>query len=105
MGLSECNVEEKEQKGGLDWNFDGEGGFHSKIVGVKGPKCMKEIERLNEWIQFFLNDGGGERTKPFTLVQLLLGKVVFLCEDSGDFEGFEFPPTIEEYLQHDPPTT
>lgn len=80
------------------------GGFYSKIAGVKGPKCEKESRRLEGWIGYFLNGGGGERREPLRLAHLLLAQAACL-DVSGDdgFGGIEFPSTIEEFLNHDPP--
>ncbi|KAL2343679.1 hypothetical protein Fmac_004964 [Flemingia macrophylla] len=74
LGLSE----EQEQVGGFD---DGgschcEGGFYEKIVGVEGPKCGKEVLRLDGWIKHFLNGGGKEKQEPLRLAHLLLGKLL-----------------------------
>lgn len=111
LGMSE------EQRDGFDFEGDEdcdschcEGGFYSKIVGVEGPKCKKEVLRLNGWIQHFLNgDGDGvirvEKKEPLRLAHLLLGKAVFVSEsaDSG-FGGLVFPSTIQEFLHNDPPS-
>lgn len=84
-----------------------EGGFYSKIVGVKGPKCEKEVMRLDGWIKHFMNGCGDgvEKLEPLRLAHLLLGKAAFISEgaDAG-FEGLEFPSTIQEFLHTDPPT-
>ena len=82
-----------------------EGGFYEKIVGVKGPKCKIEVDRLERWISYFLRNGesdGEERMEPLRLAFLLLGKAAFELED-GD-TNFEFPLAIEEFLKYDPPT-
>lgn len=113
MGLSDCNgnkeeVRDRERVGLRDGNSgnccDCEGGFYAKIVGLKGPKCGKEVERLEGWIEYFMNGGEEERREPLRLAHLLLGKAAFLSEgaDCG-FGGLEFPSTIEEFLQNDPP--
>ncbi|XP_048141577.1 forkhead box protein G1-like [Rhodamnia argentea] len=64
-----------------------EGGFYERIAGVKGPKCPKEAERLDRWIECFLNGRGGgdgdERVEPLRLVHLLLGKAASVCEGGG----------------------
>lgn len=77
-------------------------GFYDKIVGVKGPKSVKEVERLDRWIKHFLN---GEKKEPFRLAHLLLGKAAFMHsdDDCDGFGGFVFPSTIDEFLQNDPP--
>ncbi|XP_011035449.1 PREDICTED: uncharacterized protein LOC105133244 [Populus euphratica] len=79
-----------------------EGGFFEKIVGVKGPKCEKEVERLEGWIRYFLGDGGDEGREPLMLAFLLLGKAAYELEvvDGG---GLDFPSTVEEFLKFDPP--
>ncbi|KAG8385325.1 hypothetical protein BUALT_Bualt03G0031100 [Buddleja alternifolia] len=80
-------------------------GFYGKIVGVKGPKSGKEVERLEGWIKHFLN-GDDEETEPFRLAHLLLAKAAFVHWDDGDcvgFGGFVFPSTVDEFLQNDPP--
>lgn len=79
-----------------------EGGFFEKIVGVKGPKCEKEVERLEGWIRYFLGDGGEERREPLMLAFLLLGKAAYELE-GADGGGLDFPSTIEEFLKLDPP--
>ncbi|XP_068651047.1 uncharacterized protein [Aristolochia californica] len=77
------------------------GGFYSKIAGVKGPKCEKEVKRLDGWIGHLLGNSG-ERSEPLRLAHLLLGKASRLHGD--EFEGIEFPVTVEEFLENDPPT-
>ncbi|KAJ7000127.1 hypothetical protein D5086_008278 [Populus alba] len=79
-----------------------EGGFFEKIVGVKGPKCEKEVERLEGWIRYFLGDGGEESREPLMLAFLLLGKAAYELE-GADGGGLDFPSTIEEFLKLDPP--
>ncbi|XP_059665275.1 uncharacterized protein LOC132311391 [Cornus florida] len=107
LGLSDCKEEEQQwvglglENGGGDRGCDEE--FLAKIVGRKGPKCGKDVERLEGWIKHFLNDGGEEKIEPLRLAHLLLGKTAFVSEDSDGFGGFEFPSTIEEFLQNDPP--
>lgn len=82
-----------------------ENGFYSKIVGLKGPKCGKEVERLDGWINYFLNGGGEEeRLEPLRLAYLLLGKAAFASHNADEFfEGLEFPSTVEDFLLNDPP--
>ncbi|KAJ7968888.1 Fibrous sheath-interacting protein [Quillaja saponaria] len=105
LGLSE----EERQRVGFDDDSGCsscycEGGFYSKIVGVKGPKCKKEARRLDGWIQHFLDSGEEGRKQPLRLAHLLLGKAAFISEGAdGGFGGLEFPSTIEEFLHHDPP--
>ncbi|KAA8514962.1 hypothetical protein F0562_018251 [Nyssa sinensis] len=110
LGLSDCK-EDEQQRVGLGLKSGGSGGracgpdaeFYAKIVGVKGPKCEKEVERLEGWIKHFLNDGGEGRREPLRLAHLLLGKAAFVSEGSDGFGGCEFPSTVEEFLQSDPP--
>ncbi|KAL5577175.1 hypothetical protein UlMin_018874 [Ulmus minor] len=111
LGLSDFG--EKEGKGGLGLKGSGSGcnschcedGFYSKIAGVKGPKCEKEVERLEGWIKYFLNGGGEEKMEPLRLSLLLLGKAAFVSEDDdGGFGGLDFPSTIDDFLMNDPPT-
>ncbi|KAK7399770.1 hypothetical protein VNO78_10960 [Psophocarpus tetragonolobus] len=99
LGLSE----EQEQGDGFD-DVDSchcEGGFYSKIVGVEGPKCRKEVLRLDGWIKHFLNGGGEEKQEPFRLAHLLLGKAAFISD--GASGELDFPSTIQEFLHTDPP--
>lgn len=123
LSLPDCqqNAAEEEEKervgfglklcsyfGGKDGGCNSchcEGGFYSKIVGVKGPKCEKEVERLDGWIKYFLNRGGEEKIEPFRLSHLLLSKAAFLSEvDDGTLDVLDFPSTIEDFLLNDPPT-
>ena len=91
LGLSDCgqeNEEEEERSGFGCGSCHCEGGFYSKIARVKGPKCGKEVERLEGWIKHFLNGNGGENNKkiePLRLSLLLLGKAAFVSqgEDGG----------------------
>lgn len=41
-------------------NGDPRFAFCGKIVGVKGPISQKEVERLEGWIEHFLNRNNGE---------------------------------------------
>lgn len=116
MGL--LGLTEFEQGGGgaLSCFGGGEdsGGFLSKIAGVKGPKCQREMERLDGWIRYYRSrrpstgDGGGAKGKrePARLAHLLLARATCASRggDGSDcFDGIGFPATVEEYLQHDPP--
>ncbi|XP_028754774.1 uncharacterized protein LOC114719337 [Neltuma alba] len=101
LGLPE---EGDEEEGGNDCNScHCEGGFYSKIAGMKGPKCKKEMKRLDGWIKYFRE----EKKEPLRLAHLLLGKRVFLSEGGDDddhgFGGLEFPSTVQEFLHTDPP--
>ncbi|KAK6124076.1 hypothetical protein DH2020_042161 [Rehmannia glutinosa] len=95
--LSELN---ETEEGIIDVGCDD--GFYGKIVGVKGPKSLKEVERLEGWIKHFLK---GEKKEPLRLAHLLLGKAVFVHsdDDCDGFGGSVFPSTIDEFLQNDPP--
>ncbi|KAH6793076.1 hypothetical protein C2S52_003553 [Perilla frutescens var. hirtella] len=89
--------EELNEKAGTnDAGCDDE--FYDRIVGVKGPKNVKELERLERWINHFFN-GETEKQEPFRLAHLLLGKAAFMNLD----DGLAFPSTINEFLQNDPP--
>jgi hypothetical protein len=112
LGLSDCEEKEEEAERGraglgggssCDW----EDGFYAKIVGVKGPKCRKEVQRLEGWIEYFTNGCGvEEREEPLRLAYLILGKAAFVSEDADcGFGGMESPSSIEEFLQNDPPKT
>ena len=104
LGLSDEN-ELKKDGSGFDSCFGCDDEFYGKIVGVKGPKCVKELQRLEGWIEHFMN-GGGEKKEPLRLAHLLLSKAAFLSslEGSSDgFQGFEFPTTIDDFLHNDPP--
>ncbi|KAL8229822.1 hypothetical protein R6Q57_014722 [Mikania cordata] len=72
--------------------------FYDKIVKVKGPKCKKEVERLDNWMNYLMNKGGQE--EPLRLAHLLMAKAAFVTGGGG---GLEFPSTVDEFLQNDPP--
>ncbi|RDX68357.1 hypothetical protein CR513_52667 [Mucuna pruriens] len=100
LGLSE----EQVPKDGVFYDGDSchcEGGFYAKIVGVEGPKCRKEVLRLDGWIKHFLNGGGEEKLEPFRLAHLLLGKAAFISDSA--FGELDFPSTIQHFLHTDPP--
>ncbi|KAK7319294.1 hypothetical protein RJT34_04013 [Clitoria ternatea] len=107
MQLLGLSVEQVEQRDGFDDDCNSchcEGGFYSKIVGLEGPKCKKEVLRLDGWIKHFMNGGDGEKLEPLRLAHLLLGKAAFVSESGdGGFEGLEFPSTIQQFLHTDPP--
>ncbi|GFY88614.1 hypothetical protein Acr_06g0005540 [Actinidia rufa] len=107
LGLSDCKENEQKRVGlGLK-NCGGtcghECGFYAKMVGVKGPKCGKEVERLEGWIKHFSSYGEEGKREPLRLAHLLLAKAAFRSEGSDGFGGFEFPSTIDEFLENDPP--
>lgn len=83
---------------GLDLNSVCDDGFFGNVVKVKGPKCKKEVERLEGWIKYYMDRG--EKNEPFILGHLLLAKSALV---SDGVEGFEFPSTVDEFLQNDPP--
>lgn len=99
LGLSDCEDDEAKLRLKSCSSCRCGRGFYDKIVGVKGPKCDKEMERLDGWIRRFRE----ERIEPLRMAHLLLGKVAFFSGDGGGFEAFEFPSTVEELLQNDPP--
>lgn len=105
LNLSDFEGQGETTKIGFDLGCDDE--FYGKIVGARGPKSIKEAERLEGWIKHFLNGGAGagEVKEPFRLAHLLLGKSAFLnsLEGSDGLGGFEFPSTIDEFLLNDPP--
>ncbi|XP_057996676.1 uncharacterized protein LOC110669013 [Hevea brasiliensis] len=108
LGLSDFDKGNHEKESFCDDSCRCEGGFYEKIVGAKGPKCKKEVERLEGWIRYYLQDGGGEeKREPLRLAFLLLGKANFESEngDGASFGGLdiEFPSAIEEFLKYDPP--
>ncbi|CAK9139253.1 unnamed protein product [Ilex paraguariensis] len=104
LGSSDSQ-EDDEEKDDLVLNCGGcDDGFYGKIVGVKGPKCGKELERLEGWIKHFLNGSGEEgRREPLRLAHLLLGKAAFVSKESDGIGEFGFPSTVDEFLQDDPP--
>ncbi|KAK4710856.1 hypothetical protein R3W88_005369 [Solanum pinnatisectum] len=57
LGLLEGN-REGSKRVGVDLGCDD--AFYGKIVGVKGPKSEEEVERLEGWIEHFLDRGTGE---------------------------------------------
>lgn len=98
LGLSDSKDDDQQRVGGCDE------GFYAKIVGVKGPKCDKEVKRLEGWIKYFSNGSGkDERIEPLRLAHLLLGKAAFFSGDSDGYGGLEFPSTLNEFLCNDPP--
>ncbi|KAD6795461.1 hypothetical protein E3N88_06357 [Mikania micrantha] len=74
--------------------------FYNKIVKVKGPKCKKEVERLDNWINYLMNKG---RLEPLRLAHLLMAKATFVTGGGGGGDGLVFPSTVDEFLQNDPP--
>ncbi|KAJ4975604.1 hypothetical protein NE237_000710 [Protea cynaroides] len=111
-GLSELRLEEDgekeegEKKGviGTSGSCYCDDGFYSKIAGVKGPKCEKEMERLDGWIKYLLKgDDEDGRSESLSLVHLLIGRAACAWQDGDGLGGLEFPSTIEEFLQNDPP--
>ncbi|KAK1412168.1 hypothetical protein QVD17_33186 [Tagetes erecta] len=80
----------------------GDDEFYDKIVKVKGPKCKKEVERLDNWIKYLMNNNnnGIDGFEPLRLGHLLLAKAAVVSDDGY---GVEFPVTVDEFLHHDPP--
>lgn len=73
-------------------------GFYRKVVGVKGPRCGKERERLDGWVEMFYR----EKREPARFVHLMIGKAVSGGDGGDGFEGMEFPASVEEVLERDP---
>ncbi|XP_020682198.1 uncharacterized protein LOC110099399 isoform X2 [Dendrobium catenatum] len=104
LGLS---ADGEDGGGGLGSCHCSGGGFYRKAVGVKGPICEKEMGRLDGWIEHYRR----ERREPARLAHLLLAKAVSMeasrgvddDDDDNAFGAIEFPPTVEEFLEHDPP--
>ncbi|KAG9150160.1 hypothetical protein Leryth_009741 [Lithospermum erythrorhizon] len=106
MLMQLLGLDNEEQKSGNLSAFEGKDEiFFGKIVGVKGPKSGRQLERLNGWIKYLLNkDGDGGIKQPLRLAHLLLAKASLVhFDDDDDFERPQFPPTVEEFLQYDPP--
>lgn len=61
--------------------------FYGKIVGVKGAKSEEEVERLEGWIEHFLDRGTGERRESFRLAHLPLGKAALIHSEVFDGVG------------------
>ncbi|KAF8031085.1 hypothetical protein BT93_D0313 [Corymbia citriodora subsp. variegata] len=112
LGLGNCEPKRRGEGAGCGGAGVCEcaGGFYERVAGVKGPKCRKEAERLDGWIEYFLNGGSGggdeeERVEPLRLVHLLLGKAASACEGGGcGSGGLVFPSTVDEFLRNDPPS-
>ncbi|KAI0496602.1 hypothetical protein KFK09_022922 [Dendrobium nobile] len=102
LGLS---ADGEEGGGGLGSCHCSGGEFYRRAVGVKGPICEKEMGRLNGWIEYYRR----ERREPARLAHLLLAKAVSMEASRGSdadddaFRAIGFPPTVEEFLEHDPP--
>lgn len=60
------------------------GEFYERIVGVKGPTCEKEVERMVRRIKYFLRSSSSDCD----------------CTFGG---GLDFPSTVDEFLNNDPP--
>ncbi|KAJ4959905.1 hypothetical protein NE237_019815 [Protea cynaroides] len=50
-----------------------------------------------------VGDDEDDRSKSLSLVHLLIGRVACAWQDGDGLGGLEFPSTIEEFLQNDPP--
>ncbi|KAL3741540.1 hypothetical protein ACJRO7_017066 [Eucalyptus globulus] len=112
LGLGNCEPKpcgEGAGCGGGTGACECTGGFYEHVTSVKGPKCQKEAERLDAWIEYFSNGGCGgdedERAEPLRLVHLLLGRAASACMDGGGCGsgGLVFPSTVDEFLRNDPP--
>nr|CAD1842490.1 unnamed protein product [Ananas comosus var. bracteatus] len=78
----------------------GECEFYAKVGGVRGPKCEKERQRLEGWVEHFYRGWrGAGRREPARLAHLLLAKASCSADGCG---GIGFPDTVEEFLEHDP---
>ncbi|KAJ0435422.1 hypothetical protein HanIR_Chr17g0893131 [Helianthus annuus] len=91
LGLSDFDCK------GAEMAEVGDDEFFDKIVKVKGPKCKKEVERLDNWIKYFLNSG----REPLRLAHLLMAKAAVVAAAGAD--ELEFPCTVDEFLENDPP--
>lgn len=101
LGLSDSKREGSKR---VEVDLGCDDAFYGKIVGVKGPKSQKEVERLQGWIEHFLDRNYGERRESFRLAHLLLGKAALIhSEVSHGVGSFEFPSTIDEFMHKDPP--
>ncbi|MCE3215224.1 hypothetical protein HAX54_001388 [Datura stramonium] len=101
LGLSDRKSEGSKR---VEMDLGCDDAFYGKIVGVKGPKSEKEVERLEGWIEHFLDKNSGEQRESFRLAHLLLGKAALIHSEVSDGIGsFEFPSTIDEFLHNDPP--
>lgn len=78
--------------------------FYAKVVGMKGPQCQMEVERLEGWNRHFENGGGVNASEPLRLAHLLLAKVASMSGDENGISGVEFPSTIQDFLLNDPPS-
>ncbi|KAJ4963033.1 hypothetical protein NE237_022972 [Protea cynaroides] len=101
LGLSELGLEEDDEKEerekkvviGTSGSCYCDDGFYSKSIG-----------RLDEWIKYLLKgDDEDDRSESLSLVHLLIGRVVCAWQDGDGLGWLEFPSTIEEFLQNDPP--
>ncbi|KAJ4976002.1 hypothetical protein NE237_001108 [Protea cynaroides] len=50
-----------------------------------------------------VGDDKDDRSEPLSLAHLLIGRVACAWQDGDGLGGLEFPSTIEEFLQNDPP--
>ncbi|KAJ4971213.1 hypothetical protein NE237_004312 [Protea cynaroides] len=86
LNIEKHNQSVNEEEDNKD-DIERDGGFYSKITGVKGPKCGKEMERLYEWIKCLLKgDNGHGRSEPLSLVHLLLGRAACAWHDGDGLE-------------------
>ncbi|KAI3684955.1 hypothetical protein L6452_34185 [Arctium lappa] len=68
----------------------GDDEFYDNIVQVKRPKCNKEVERLDGWIKYLLNNGIIE---PLRLAHLLLAKATFVSDEIHEGSGVDLDET------------
>lgn len=106
IGLLGLSADGDEDNGGLGSCHCSGGGFYRTAVRLKGPICEKEMQRLDGWIEHYRQ----ERKEPARLAHLLLAKAVSLAASDGGNDDDDdalgrigFPPTVEEFLEHDPP--
>ncbi|KAK8965467.1 hypothetical protein KSP40_PGU015067 [Platanthera guangdongensis] len=99
LGLS---TDGKEGEGMSSCHCSG-GGFYRNAAGLKGPMCARELDRLDGWIEHYRREGR-ELTR---LPHLLLAKAVSAeaggVGDDDGLWGIGFPPTVNDFLEHDPP--
>ncbi|KAM3284729.1 hypothetical protein P3S67_023528 [Capsicum chacoense] len=101
LGLTDRKREGSKK---MEVEFGCDDAFYGKVVGVKGPKSEKEVERLQGWIEHLMDRNSGERRESFRLAHLLLGKAALIhSEVSHGVDRFEFPSTVDEFLHNDPP--
>lgn len=101
INLLDLSTDGKYEEGVSSCHCSG-GGFYRNAVGLKGPMCARELDRLDGWIKHYRREG----RQPARLAHLLLAKAVSTAGGMGDDDGFwgiGFPPTVDDFLEHDPP--